>query len=73
MAIEKVDQERCIGCEQCFQTCYGDVFRMDNAANKSVVTYPQDCARCFWCLALCPANAIVFTPGKTQPPFTSWG
>ena len=25
MAIENITQEKCIGCEQCFQTCYGDV------------------------------------------------
>jgi len=73
MAIEKVDQERCIGCRQCFENCYADVFRMDKSSQTSVVKYPQACARCCWCVSLCPVDAIVFTPGKTSPVFTSWG
>ena len=73
MAIEKIDQEKCIGCEQCFDVCYADVIRMDNELNKAVAKYPEDCAMCCWCVALCPVQAIVFTPEKTSPVFTSWG
>lgn len=73
MAIEKIDQELCIGCGLCFNVCYADVIRMDNEIKKAEVEYPEDCAACCWCVALCPKNAIVFTPVKTSPVFTSWG
>jgi NAD-dependent dihydropyrimidine dehydrogenase PreA subunit len=73
MAIEKIDQEKCIGCEQCFNTCYGGVILMDKDSKKAVAKYPQDCSVCCWCVALCPASAVVFTPTKTSPVFTSWG
>jgi NAD-dependent dihydropyrimidine dehydrogenase PreA subunit len=73
MAIERVDSEKCIGCAQCFNVCYADVFRMDVENSKSQVKYPQDCAMCCWCVALCPVHAIELTPVKTSPVFTSWG
>jgi NAD-dependent dihydropyrimidine dehydrogenase PreA subunit len=73
MAIERVDPERCVGCAQCFNACYGDVFRMDDKVNAAVVKYPEECAVGCWCVAVCPANAIIFTPVKHAPMFTSWG
>lgn len=73
MAIEKIDKERCIGCGQCIAVCYADVIRMDEETKKAVVMYPQDCAMCCWCIALCPQNAVVLTPVKTSPIFTGWG
>jgi NAD-dependent dihydropyrimidine dehydrogenase PreA subunit len=73
MAIERIDQGKCVGCMQCFETCYAGVILMDKDTNKPVAKYPQDCAVCCWCVALCPAKAIVFTPVKTSPVFTSWG
>jgi len=73
MAIERVNPDKCVGCKQCYQICYADVFRMDGETGKSVVTYPQDCAVCCWCIGICPAGAIEFTPVKTFPIFTSWG
>ncbi len=73
MAIEKIDSERCVGCGQCIEVCYADVLRMDEGSGQADVAYPQDCAMCCWCLALCPENAIVMAPEKTSPIFTSWG
>lgn len=73
MAIERIDQERCIGCGQCFEACYAGVIRMDEVGGKARATYPEDCALCCWCVALCPQDAVVLTAAKTSPVFTSWG
>ncbi|MBN1627043.1 MAG: 4Fe-4S binding protein [Deltaproteobacteria bacterium] len=73
MAVERIDTDRCIGCELCFKTCYADVYRMDREKKKAVVKYPEECVLCCWCIALCPVDAIVFTETKTVPPMTSWG
>ena len=73
MAIEKIDTEKCIGCGQCADACYADVIRMNEDSGQAEVMYPEDCAVCCWCVALCPENAVVFTPVKTSPVFTSWG
>ena len=73
MAVERIDPELCIGCGLCYQSCSADVIRMDEKSGKAVVKYPQDCVLCAWCIAVCPQNAIVFTPGRTSPIFFSWG
>jgi NAD-dependent dihydropyrimidine dehydrogenase PreA subunit len=73
MAVERIDPDRCVGCELCFNTCYADVYRMDTENKKSVAKYPQDCVLCCWCIVLCPVNAIIFTGTKTVLPMTSWG
>lgn len=73
MAIERIDPGLCIGCEQCFNTCYGDVIRMDKETKKAVIKYPQDCVLCGWCFAVCPQDAVFLSPVRTSPLFTSWG
>ena len=73
MAIEKIDTDLCIGCGQCIEACYADVIRLDEESGQAAVTYPEDCAVCCWCVALCPEGAIVLSPEKTSPVFMSWG
>jgi NAD-dependent dihydropyrimidine dehydrogenase PreA subunit len=73
MAVERIEPNLCIGCGTCFDSCYADVIRMDKESGKAVARYPQDCVLCAWCIVGCPVNAIVFTPGRTSPVFTSWG
>jgi NAD-dependent dihydropyrimidine dehydrogenase PreA subunit len=73
MAIEGIDPGLCNGCGICVSSCPADVIRMDKESKKAVVKYPQDCIVCCWCLAECPQKAILFSPVKTSPLFTSWG
>jgi NAD-dependent dihydropyrimidine dehydrogenase PreA subunit len=73
MAIEKIDDELCIGCGDCVNSCPMDVIRMDNEAGKAVVRYGEDCMICDQCALDCPTDAITVTPTKTSSLILSWG
>ena len=73
MAIERIDPELCNGCGICVKICPMDVFRMDAQAKKSVITYPEDCMLCEFCVLDCPTKAVTVTPEKTLPLLLSWG
>jgi NAD-dependent dihydropyrimidine dehydrogenase PreA subunit len=73
MAIERIDLELCNGCGICVKICPMDVFRMDKQGKKSVITYPEDCMLCEFCVLDCPTKAITVTPEKTSPLLLSWG
>ena len=61
MAIQSVDQVRCVGCGNCVENCPMDVFRLDEDTGKAQVVYPEDCAMCFICEESCDENAIILT------------
>ena len=61
MPILRVDEQKCIGCGNCFDNCPMDVFRMDEKTNKAYVAYPEDCTVCYVCEKDCPEGAIVLT------------
>lgn len=73
MAIEKIDQELCIGCGDCVNSCPMDVIRMDEETGKAVIRYGEDCMICDQCALDCPTDAITVTPSKTSPLTLSWG
>jgi NAD-dependent dihydropyrimidine dehydrogenase PreA subunit len=73
MAIERIDQEKCVGCGICVESCPADVIRMNDSTGKAYPKYAQDCVTCCWCLGECPAQAIVHTAAVVTPAFTSWG
>ena len=73
MAIERIDEEICIGCGDCVNSCPMDVIRMDEESDKAVIRYGEDCMNCEQCVLDCPVDAITVTPYKTTPFITSWG
>ncbi|MBI2861142.1 MAG: 4Fe-4S binding protein [Chloroflexi bacterium] len=60
MTVEKVYEERCIGCGVCVQSCMCDVLAMKGG--KAEIVHPQDCMTCFLCEIDCPRSAILVMP-----------
>lgn len=52
-----VDEEKCIGCEECVDVCPVEVFAMED--NKSVVVDEDECLGCDSCIEVCEEGAIV--------------
>jgi NAD-dependent dihydropyrimidine dehydrogenase PreA subunit len=70
MPIEKIDTERCTGCEICVDGCPMDVIRFDEEAKKALIRYKKDCIACYNCEEDCPEEAIYVSPhrGTMVPP-----
>jgi NAD-dependent dihydropyrimidine dehydrogenase PreA subunit len=73
MPVENINEEKCIGCGTCVETCPVDVFRMDKDTKKSAITYQEDCQICHLCRIYCPVDAITITPAKCVRPMVGWG
>ncbi len=73
MAIEFIDQEKCIGCGVCMQSCSVDVIRLDKELKKAVIKYAEDCMVCLMCQVYCKTGAITITPDKIGNLILSWG
>ena len=67
MPKEKIDEEACIGCGDCVDSCPMDVIRMDDESGKAVIRYGEDCMICNQCALDCPVDAITVTPYKDDP------
>lgn len=52
----KVDEEKCVGCEECVDVCPVDVYEM--ADGKSAVIAEDECLGCESCVEVCEADAI---------------
>jgi len=72
MAIEKIDADLCVGCGECVLSCPMDVIRMDEAKEKAIIAYPEDCMYCGFCKD-CPVDAITVQPGPKQSLVLGWG
>ena len=72
MSIEYIDEEKCIGCGNCVDTCPVDVIRIDPETEKAVICYPQDCVCCAACLYDCPTDAIMIDPAHPCEPMRAW-
>ena len=55
----EVDGEKCIGCEECVDTCPSDVFEMKD--EKSVPVNAEECIGCESCIEVCEQDAITVT------------
>ena len=55
----KIDNEKCVGCEECVDVCPSDVFEMKDG--KSVPVNEEECIGCESCLEVCEADAISLT------------
>ncbi|QTA78214.1 4Fe-4S cluster protein [Desulfonema limicola] len=56
MGYPVVNEEKCVGCEECVDICPNDVFEMQN--EKSVVVNPDECVDCESCIEACEEDAI---------------
>ena len=53
-----IDQEKCIGCEECVKDCFPkDLVMKDEKAQATNTT----CIKCGHCIAICPVNAASMT------------
>ncbi len=69
-----IDQEKCIGCGLCVQTCPARTLSMND--DKAVVS-GERCIACGHCLAVCPSDAVSVTalgqgPDAGQVPMNSF-
>lgn len=72
MAIERIDKEKCIGCQKCVDACIMDVIRFDKAEQKAVIMYPRECYCCYNCEIDCPTGAIYVDPRRLRPITPAW-
>ena len=72
MAIERIDREKCIGCETCKKVCSCDVIRMDQD-HKAYIKYKNECIVCLYCEIDCPVGAIYVSPEKMNKQLQAWG
>ena len=57
----EIDYEKCIACGTCTEVCAEDVFfnpESEEKDKKPVVSYPDLCWHCNWCVKECPEGAI---------------
>lgn len=72
MAIQNVDISKCIGCKKCVNSCPMDVIRFDEASQKAVAKYKNDCVCCYNCELDCPTHAIFVDPKRALPVPPAW-
>ena len=52
-----VDEEKCVGCEECVDVCPTEVFEMVDG--KSSPVNAEECLGCESCIEVCEEDAIV--------------
>ena len=56
-----VDNDVCIGDQECFNFCKSNVFAWDEAEGRPMVANPYNCVLgCNACMQICPVEAIAF-------------
>jgi NAD-dependent dihydropyrimidine dehydrogenase PreA subunit len=65
MAIDRLDEECCTGCEICVNVCPEDVIYFDRDRKKAHVKYLEDCVACFACEFFCPSECIQVSKSRS--------
>jgi len=56
-----IDEEACVGCEECIERCYFDALSMhENDDGPKAIVDPEKCVGCGLCNVVCPSEAIHF-------------
>ena len=70
--IESLDEQKCNGCEICFNVCPCDVFRLLPEERLAFASPTRDdCQTCFACELDCPEGAIYVGPMR-KPRLQAW-
>ena len=69
--IEKIIEEKCVGCEECSLGCPNEIIIFDQEKNKAYLSksLPEECRTCFWevvCQGWCPVGAIIHRQLKSN-------
>jgi NAD-dependent dihydropyrimidine dehydrogenase PreA subunit len=51
-----VDEDKCVGCEECVDVCPVEVFEMEDGKSKPVNA--EECLGCESCVEVCEEGAI---------------
>jgi NAD-dependent dihydropyrimidine dehydrogenase PreA subunit len=63
----KFNLDECKSCKSCMKACFADVIRWDDAEDKPVAAYTDDCVWCLACEEACPVNCIEVIPNIPAP------
>ncbi len=55
-AVPKINNDRCVGCGKCAESCPQKIITLENGLAKVKV---KQCISCFCCHEMCPADAII--------------
>jgi len=54
----KVDEDACVGCGACLESCPADPVVFEMVDDVSKVAHPDACIECGACVDACPVDAI---------------
>ena len=71
--ISRINLDDCNGCGACVDVCPTDVLVMDEARQKPVARYVEDCITCYNCEVECASACIEISPFRGPvPPILSY-